>query len=434
MNNLRPFQVIILAVFGLTALVALALFATFQGFGRSDKEVGPVVVWGTIPARQVEPALNALKQLHKEYAQVTYTERSAQTLDSDIANAIASGTGPDLVLMNQEHLMAERARLQIIPSSSLSERTYRDTYLPLFDLYLTADGTYGIPVLVDPLVLFYNKQALTSAGVVEPPRSWEAVAGLTPLLTRATDAQTITRSTIALGGYENITNAHAILSLLFLEAGQAISTQTAQGVRASLSGGGAGTFGVSSTESALNFYTEFANPTKTTYTWSRSLPSSRLMFANGDLVFYLGFASERPTIAATNPNLSFDMAAVPQPGTAASRVTYGRGYAFVIPKASRNAASAYEVALALTGKEVLPTLARSAGMAPAVRSQLLPSNQDLYEPVFYPEALIAKGWLSPAPATLEAIFAAMIGNVNSGRMKVKEALGNADQALNAALQ
>lgn len=433
MNNLRPFQVIMLAVFGLVALLALALFATFQGFGRSDAEVGPVAIWGTIPARQVEPALNSLKQLHKEYAQVTYTERSAQTLDSDIANAIASGTGPDLVLLNQEHLMTERARLQIIPSSSLSERTYRDTYLPLFDLYLTSEGTYGIPLLVDPLVLFYNKQALQSAGVVQPPSSWEAIAGLTPTLTRATDAQTITRSTIGLGGYENITNAHAILSLLFFQAGQQISTQTAQGVRASLASGGGETFGVSSGESALNFYTEFANPTKTTYTWNRSLPSSRQMFATGDLVFYLGFASERATIAATNPNLSFDMAAAPQPATASTRVTYGRGYAFVIPKASRNAASAYEVALALTGKDVLPLLARSVGMAPAVRSQLVPSTQDLYEPVFYPEALVAKGWLSPAPLTLDSIFAAMIGNVNSGRMKVKDALGSADQALNAAL-
>jgi multiple sugar transport system substrate-binding protein len=433
MSTMRPFQIIILAIFALVALLALALFASFNGFGKTEDEVGKVVIWGTIPARQMEPVINQLIQLHKEYGQVTYVEKNDTTLDTDIANAIAAGSGPDLVLMNQEHLMEERARLQVIPSSSISERTYRDTFLPIFDLYLTSEGTYGIPLLVDPLVLYYNKQALTSAGIAQPPTTWEAVSGLTPSLTRITDAQTITRSTISMGGYENITNAPATIATLFFQAGQSISTNTNQGVRAALSGGGDSSFGVTSSESALNFYTEFSNPTKTTYTWSRALPTSRLMFATGDLVFYPGFASERSVIAQTNPNLSFDMAAMPQPQTASTRVTYGRAYALVIPKASRNANGAYDVATALTQKDMLPTLARSVGMAPAVRAQLVPSNQDLFEPVFYPQALIAKGWLSPAPATLDTIFAAMIGNVTSGRLKPKDALNVADQALNAAL-
>lgn len=432
MANLRPFQVIVLAIFGIVALLALALFASFQGFGRTDEEVGPVAIWGTLPARQVEPALNELKRLHKEYAQVTYTERSRETLDSDIANAIASGTGPDLVLMSHEHLMAERSRLAAIPFSSLSERTFRDRYLPVFDVYLSADGSYGIPVLVDPIVLFYSEEALLSVGAARPPASWEAVAGLTPALTRTTDAQTITRSAIGLGGYENIQNAHAIISLLLLQAGVPLAEETPQGVRASLAGAG-GALGVAPGESALNFYTEFANPSKTTYTWNRALGNSRQLFATGDLALYLGFASERAVIAATNPNLRFDMAAAPQPGTATAKVTYGRAYAFVIPKASRNAGSAYEVAHAFTARDVLPTLARSVGMAPGVRELLVPSSQDLFEPVYYPQALISRAWLSPAPPTLDSIFAAMIGNVTSGRMKPQDALRSAEQAMNAAL-
>ncbi|MEK7510914.1 MAG: extracellular solute-binding protein [Patescibacteria group bacterium] len=428
MSNLRPFQVIILAVFGLAALIGLVVFASFQGFGRTDKDVGSVTIWGTLPQRDLEVAMNEFKRLHKEYALVTYVERPAATFDTDIANAIASGTGPDLILLQQEHLAAERARLSVIPFSSISERDYRDVYLPAFSIFLTADGSYGIPLLVDPIVLYYNKDALASAGVATPPRTWEAVTGLTPTLTRSTDAGTITRSAIALGGYDNVMNAHAIISLLFFQSGQSI----VEGGRAALSRGGE-SYGVSTAESALNFYSDFANPSKTTYTWNRSLPTSRLMFATGDLVFYLGFASERDAIVATNPNLAFDMAAVPQPGTASTRSTYGRIYALAVPKASKNPNGAYEVALALTQSDVLPLIARGAGMAPGVRSLLIPATTDLYEPVYYPEALVARGWLSPAPATLDAIFAAMIGNVTSGRMNTKEALTTADQALTAAL-
>ncbi|HYF29212.1 MAG TPA: extracellular solute-binding protein [Candidatus Paceibacterota bacterium] len=433
MANLRPFQVVILAVFGIAALLGLVLFATFQGFGRTEQDIGTVVIWGTLSKRQVDPALTELKTLHKEFAGVSYVEKSPDTLDADIANAIASGSGPDLVLLNQEHLVAERARLNVIPSASISERVYRDTYLPIFDIYLTEGGTYGIPLLVDPLVLYYNRSALENAGVVTPPATWEAIAGLAPSLTRLTDAQTVSRSTIGMGTYENVTNAHALLSTLFFQAGQTITARTAQGIRSTLGTEAGSALGVPTAESALTFYTEFANPGKTVYTWNRSLPTSRLAFATGDVVFYPGFASERTTIAATNPNLTFDVAAIPQPGTASTRVTYGRAYALVIPKASRNAGGAYETARALAAADVLPTLARTTGMAPGVRSLLTPLTTDLYEPVYYPQALIARGWLSPRPAALDSVFAAMIGNVNSGRMKPREALDTADQALNAAL-
>jgi len=433
MSNLRPFQVVVLAIFGLLALVGLVLLSGWNGGGIAKAKVGTVTIWGTLPQSQVEPALNHLKQIHKEYAGVSYTERSPETIDTDIANAIASGTGPDLVLINQEHFMAERARLRITPFSSISQRTYQDSYLPIFDLYLTSEGTYGIPLLVDPLILYYNKSVLESIGVAQAPATWETVSGLTPTLTRLTDAQTISRSAIGMGVYENITNAPALVATLLFQAGQSISTNGAQGVRATLASGGATTVGVSASESAINFYTEFANPTKSTYTWNRSLPASRQMFATGDLVLYPGFASERSIIAATNPNLGFDMAKIPQPATATTKVTYGRAYVLATPKASDNPGGAYLAALALSANDVLPILARGVGMAPGARSMLTTSTQDLYEPVFYPEALTSKGWLSPVPSTLDSIFAAMIGNVNSGRMKPKEALYTADQALNAAL-
>ncbi len=433
MANMRPFQIVILAVFGLAAILGLALFASFQGFGRNASEVGAVTIWGLLPESAFDPALTELKQVHKEYGKVTYTAFEAATFDTQLANALASGTGPDLILINQEHLLTERSRLSVIPYSSITERAFRDSYLPIFDTYLSTEGTYGIPLLVDPLVLYYNPTALSAAGVVQPPSTWEAVTGLTPTLTRITNAQAISRSAIALGTYENVAHARAILSLLFFQAGQPIIEKTQLGLRSTLGESGGDTFGSSAAESALNFYTEFANPTKTIYTWNRSLPDSRQAFTRGDSVFYLGYASERAGIAAANPNLPFDMAMVPQPATASAKTTYGKAYAFALPKASKNASGAYEVAFAMTAKDILPALARGAGMAPGVRSFLTPSTEDLYEPVYYPQALVARAWLSPAPASLDAVFAAMIGNVTSGRMNVKQALDSADQALNAAL-
>ncbi len=433
MANLNPFQVGVLAVFGFLAIGGLFLFATFQGFGTNVDQIGTVTVWGTLPKKSVDPALGEMKRLHKEYAKVTYQERQASTFESDLANAIASGTGPDLILITQEQLVAQKSRITVIPSSSISERDFRDSYLPAFEIFLTEGGTYGVPLLIDPLVLYYNRTILATAGISRAPSTWEAVTGLAPVLTRVNEAQTIERSAIALGTYNNIDNARAILSLLFLQTGQGITAPTSSGVRSTLTNKAGESFGVSGVESAVNFYTEFANPAKTTYSWNRSLPGARQAFVQGDSALYLGYASEQSGIKAANPNLDFDMATVPQLATADSRTTYARSYAFAIPKASRSPGGALSTAFAFTGSDILPTLARDTGMAPAVRSFLVPSNKDIYEPVFYPEALIAKGWLSPAPGITDGIFSAMIDNVNSGRTSVNQALFSAEQALNAAL-
>ena len=156
-------------------------------------------------------------------------------------------------------------------------------------------------------------------------------------MNQQTSAQTVTKSLIALGTYENIENARAILSLLFMQAGYKMSERSESGYRSDLMDVRSGMLGASPAESALNFYTEFANPTKTVYSWNRSLPNNRQAFLAGDVALYLGFASERAGLAEANPNLDFDMATTPNPGTATTRMTYGKAYAFAIPRASKNA-------------------------------------------------------------------------------------------------
>lgn len=434
MGNLKPFQVIVMGIFGFIALAGLFLFANFQGFSSGTAQVGTVAIWGTLPADGMKSALSSFAEGHQEYAKVSYTERPQETFDADLAEAIASGRGPDLIIISQEDLLAAKSKLSLIPSSTLSERDFRDDFLPIHELYLVQGGTYGIPFLVDPLMLYYNRPILASSGAARPPATWEAVSGLATTVNRQTDTQTVIRSLIALGTFENVENARAILSLLFLQAGYDITEPTNTGYRATLTDALNDSYGSSPAESALNFYTEFANPSKTVYSWNRSLPESRQAFIAGDLALYLGFASERQALATANPNLDFDMAPAPAPSLSQTRVTYGNAYAFAVPRASKNAEGAIRAALTLSGKDGAPLFARALGVAPALRSALSPDKNDLYESVFYPEALISRGWLSPAPGETDRIFATMVNNVLSGREAVSNAVTTAAQSLNAALK
>lgn len=428
----RPFQIIVFGVFIILAFVGLFLFANYSGLSTGAK-VGTVTIWGVLPDTAVNAELALLKQNNKQYASVSYVQKSPDTFDAVLSDAIASGNGPDMILISQEQLLTEKNKLDVIPFSVIPERTFLNTFVPIDELYLTDQGMYGIPLAVDPLVLYYNRAILSSAGVATPPTTWEAITGLAPRLTQRNGA-VIQKSAIALGSYSNIPNARAILSLLLFQAGSPITALSNGAVRAAITqSANADTVGVSPAESAVSFYAQFADPAKTVYSWNGSLNSAQQAFIAGDVALYLGYASEQPFLAAANPNLDFDMATVPQPATSQFRMTYAQAYAFAIPKASRNYNGAVTVARAFTANNVAAQTPRQLSMAPAQRALLTPAVNDKYPAVFYPEALVAKGWLSPQPATTDTIFAAMIGNISSGRENVQDALSTANQALDSAL-
>jgi multiple sugar transport system substrate-binding protein len=430
---MRPFQIILLAIFGLLALGGLALFSTYKGNGGgSGAKVGTVIVWGTLPQTALDGELNAIKTEDQSYNGITYVQKPDANFDQNLSDAIASGNGPDLILVSQEHLAAEQNKISTIPYSSISERTYLDSFVPEAELYLNAQGTYGIPFVIDPLILFYNKDALDSAGVVTPPKTWETVTGLASQLTTQSNGQ-ISRSVIPFGTYENVLNARAIVSMFLLQSGSSIADSTNGSIRSTLAAQQKTDLGgLSPAESAINFYTQFANPAKSIYTWNSASPEARLSFTSGALVFYPGFASEIPTITATNPNLNFDIAPVPQPKTSSSRVTFGNVYAFSIPKASHNASGAYLASVALAAPAPASSAAKALSMAPATRSALASAPHDRFSPLFYPEALISRGWLSPVPAVTDQIFSTMIRSITSGRAQTADAVQTASQAIDSS--
>lgn len=431
MQELKPFQVIIMAVFGVVALIGLFMFATFKGFNSGVTPAGPVIVWGTLPEREMQDTIISLRPTHGELQEVSYYEYPTDTFERDLADAIASGEGPDMVIITQEQLIGMEDKIQLIENQSTSVRVFRDTYLPEAELFLFGKGAYGIPFVIDPLVLYYNRAQVTAAGAVAPPSTWEAVAGLSPALTQLDQSGGIRRSGIAFGTYENVENARAIISLLFMQAGYTLSERMSEGTRATLVSQGAG---VQPAAAAANYYLQFANPAKTSYAWNRSFPSARQAFLAGDVSLYPGFASEEPIISAGNPNLDYDMAPIPQPGVTQTRITYGRLYAFALPKASRNPAGALRVAAALTMNDSLPLFARRLSMAPAQRALLIPEQGSVFEPVYYPQALLARGWLSPSPSDTDVLFATMVSSITSGRQEAVSAITSLDSAITAGLR
>jgi ABC-type glycerol-3-phosphate transport system substrate-binding protein len=432
--KLSPFQTIIFVVFGFAGLIGLFVFATYSG--ESSKETtGPVTIWGTLPREGMQTMFLTLAQADVTFKDVSYIEKSEVTLTADLATAIATGSGPDLVLASQEVLQPLSRFVALIPSAQLPEATFVNSFVQAGSVYAAQDGTgyYGVPFLVDPIVLYSNRTILSSNGVARPPATWEALVGLVPSVAITTPSRQIVRGLIALGTYDNVANARGILSTLFLQTGVPVSGY-APGGNLVVNLGGRGAAGVPAGHSVLSFYTQFADPAKVSYTWNASLRNSEQMFLTGDLVLYLGYASRASFLRAANPNLNFIVTAVPQPATATSRSVYGLVYAFMVSRGAQNPSGAYTIAALLTSATEQAAAALATGLAPASLNQLSESPADPVAAVAYAEALYAKGWISPSPTDTDRVFSSMISNVTSGRSTLDTALISAEQALTALLQ
>ncbi|TSC64297.1 MAG: Uncharacterized protein G01um101491_311 [Parcubacteria group bacterium Gr01-1014_91] len=427
------FQAILFGAFGLSALVGLFVFATYTNKSGGSAEIGTVVIWGTLPRDTMQSALVSATQANTALKNVSYVQKDPATLSGELASAIATGSAPDLVLDSQEGLHALSRFITPIPFEALSPSTFTNSFIQGAGIFTTQGGYYGIPFLVDPLVLFANRSILSSSGIARPPSTWEALVGLVPNVARTTATRQVTRGLIALGTYNNVHNARGILSALFIQTGVPISSYSASGML-SANLGTSESGGKPPGQAVLKFYTQFADPSKVSYTWNTSLPDSQQAFLSGDLALYLGYSSEVQYLRDANPNLNFYVVSFPQPATASIKNLYGRIYTLMIPRGAKNPSGAYQVAAILSGSAEQSVFAGATGLAPASLNVLAMAPADPADAVAYAEALYTSGWLSPATGDTDAIFSGMINNVISGRSTLQGALVSAGSALTELLQ
>jgi len=429
------FQGILLGTFVLGALIGLFVFATYTNTNSGGNTVGTVVIWGTLSESAMQKTLISAGQSNEAFKSVSYVQKDPATLSSELATAIATGNSPDLVLASHEELYALAQFLMPIPFATLPVRTFSDTFASANEVFLAPGGSgyFGIPFLIDPLVLFSNRAILATSGVARPPSTWEALVGLVSQVTTLTSSRQISRGLIALGTYSNVHNARGILSALFLQQNIPLSSYGVSGNLSANLGVSTGS-GTPPGPAVVGFFTQFADPSKTSYTWNSSLPDSQQEFISGDLALYLGYASEARYLRAANPNLDFIATPLPQPATARLKSAYGLMYAFMIPRGALNSAGGYQIASLLTGSAEQVSASTNTGLAPATLSELAVAPADPTLAVAYATALYTKGWLSPAPTDTDAIFSGMISTVISGRSNSETALTTAERSFNAILQ
>jgi len=428
-----PFRLAIFFMFFLFAGAGVIMFALFQATGSND-DIGNVTMWGTIPEDQFGTFLNDLSTTDSRASKIHYSYIFEADFDTSLIEALASGGGPDIVLITNDQIMHHRDRIFPTSYEQYGVRRFQDTYIESTETLLLPEGIIGLPVAVDPLVLYWNRSLLANNQYTLPPKQWGELFKMSQKITRRSEAGNIELATIALGEFTNIRHAKDIFIAMLMQAGGSVTGRGADG-RQAASLDKRSPKGSSPAQDALRFYTSFADPTKNTYSWSRAQPQARDAFIAGDLAMYIGYASELTLILAQNPNLNFDVAQLPQlPGGAQSRKsTIARVFALAIPGFARNPQGARTMVGALTTKEASKLLEKSLGLPSPRRDLLATEPTDPLKTTFRNSAIMAQSWRDPNPQATYQIIRKMVESVLTGNQRMSQAIERAQRELRVLL-
>ena len=271
--------------------------------------------------------------------------------EDKLLNALAEDRGPDIFSVHNTQIPEYRTKLLPLPEtttlaqqvvtgslkkevstelvttrslnefdvrSQFVEQVYNDVYLPQLTLdseqkpVLGAKAVYGLPLAMDTLVLYYNRDLLDNAGIAQPARTWNEFQEQVGRIARFDSKGNILVAAAPLGTADNTPRSVDILALLMMQNGSDMVNadgevdfhripDSLRGQRSAIPG-----------EEALQFYTGFANANQRSYTWNDKQIDGFEAFLQGKAAYFFGYAYHLDEIRALAPKLNLGVANMPQ--------------------------------------------------------------------------------------------------------------------------
>lgn len=303
---------------------------------------------------------------------------------------------------------------------SLSVKDVKNNFVDaVYDDVIIDGKIYALPLALDTLVMFYNRDLLNQSQISQAPENWQQFIEAVKKLTVLDYLGNIIQSGAAMGTANNVVRSADILSNIMMQTG------------AKMENGDGVSFDKASSaiqdyypgERALEFYTDFANPAKETYTWNDKMPNSLQAFIEGKTAFFFGYSYDLLEIQRQAPKLNFDLALMPQIEGSNYKVNYANYWVESIAKKSKNSDQAWDFLQFATSKDQADKFLSKAKKPTALRSLINKQLEDFDLKVFAQQLLTAKSWYHGKDfSAVEKIFADMITNVNKGELTIREAI------------
>jgi multiple sugar transport system substrate-binding protein len=403
-----------------------------------------LVVWGVYDEQEVfaEQILEYTKQ--NKSITIKYEKKNPATYEEDLIKAFAENKAPDIWMMHNTWLPKWKSLIKELPDTLSKEilpfESFKNSFVDVVEKDLSENNKiYALPLYVDTMAMFYNKDFFNSEGIANPPQTWDELVEDVEILSKKDQWGQITRAGVAMGTAENINRATDILSLLMLQNGtKMISDNKAMAA-----------FGESVRidekvyypgREALRFYTDFSNPSKRTYTWNRQMRYSVDAFIEGKSAIMFNYSHQVPVIKARAPYLNFGIALMPQVKDRNFDVNYANYWALAVSKKDKSveneriAQEAWRFVNFLTQQSSSKKYLEKT-KKPTARKDLIDwQRKDLELGVFAKQSLTAKNWYQIDNLKIEKIFTDAIDSIVLGSATVEKAIDVAASQVNLLMK
>lgn len=280
---------------------------------------------------------------------------------------------------------------------------------------------YGLPLSLDVLSLYYNRDILNSSGIANSPQTWQEFVTDVNLITLQDRYGEFIQSGAALGTANNVEYLTDIISLLMLQNGTPIINEKDQAIfNEPLANDSSYYPG----QEAVKFYTSFANPYQEgIYTWNKEMPNSLDAFVQGKVGFVFGYAKDLSTIRLRAPKLNFDVAPVPQISKSLKEVNYAQYWLETVSKKTAHPREAWGFILYATESKNAKTFIERTKKPTAHRSLIEKQLEDFDLAPFAQSVLTAQTWYHGKNYSLvRESFKEMINSFLTGEKTITEAI------------
>ncbi len=415
-------------------LIIGAMFFSTGNRQNNNGEQVELIWWKTFQDRSDMDKLIEEYQKVRPNVTIKYFKKNIQDYESELLNAIASGNTPDIFTIHNDWLPKHIDKMAPMPESMMSERQYREAFVDVAAADFIKDARiYAMPLAVDVLALYYNKDILGSAGIFTPPQTWPEVVSAVQKITQQDTSGNFTRSAIAMGSSGNVNRSADLLLLLMLQNGTTFYNDNLTAARFDqLTRINDQSFNPGAT--ALDFYTQFARASKRAYTWNSKADNSVDAFAQGKLAMMLSYSYMIPTIKDKAPNLNWGVTGVPQVDNSGLKINFANYWGEGVSKTSTKQEYAWDFLRFITQRDILAKYYEKV-KAPSSRKDLLESQtSDVELGVFAENAITAKSVYKPDAAQFETIVLKMIDDVTLRGSDPESAVTDAVAQVNLILR
>ena len=404
----------------LTIFLLMTVFLT-AGFGCKglSKEQQSAVKAVSLEYWTVADDVDELKniiatyQASRSYITVTVRQYTESEIYTRFIEALAEDKGPDIISVHNRMLPAYKSKLATMPASvndttmqivkkQLGSETLvnmstiampsvvqlENEYVQTVKKDVVMDNKiYGLPLSLDTMALYYNKDLLDRAGVATPPATWNDFQAAVKKITKLDKDEKIVQSGGAIGTSNNVEGFDDLLYIIFEQSGIKFSDSNNYAV-----------FSPTAINSAndpvvkiMDFYTDFADSTRDTYTWDKSMANSLTAFTTGKTAFFFGYSYHYKKIKTQAPQLN--LAVVPMLQLNSDKpVNVANYWVQSVSKKSTNQNEAWGLINYLTHSKATKTYLDSTKRPTAMRAYITEQKTDTILKPFVDQILVANNW------------------------------------------